>query len=163
MKRTVLCMLALALSLLLVACSPTDAGAFAKTFSKNGFQITLTEEFTELEYENCEACFASITMSVSAWKESKETDEYLQSITRRDYAELIHEINADQNPSPLHVENGLIYFTYTATDINGLDNTLMVTMYESSDAFWIVEFCTFTEQYEPYKDTILSYAKTVKV
>ena len=163
MKRTVLCMLALALSLLLVACSPTDAGTFAKTFSKNGFQITLTEEFTELEYENCEACFASITMSVTAWKESKASNEYLQSITRRDYAELLREANADKNPSPLHVENGLIYFTDTVKDVNGLDNTLAVAVYESSDAFWIVEFGTFTEQYEPYKDTILSYAKTVKV
>ncbi len=45
MKRTVLCMLALALSLLLVACSPTDAGAFTvdgKTL-KEGWELTLKE------------------------------------------------------------------------------------------------------------------------
>ena len=151
-----------ALSLPLVACNLTEPNSFAKTFFKNGFQITLTEEFTELEYENCEACFASITMSVTAWKEGKASNEYLQSITRRDYAELLREAKADKNPSPLHVENGLIYFTDTVKVVNGLDNTLTVAIYESSDAFWIVEFGTFTEQYEPYKDTILSYAKTVK-
>lgn len=80
MRKAMFHGLIFALSLPLVACNLTEPNSFAKTFSKNGFQITLTEEFTEMEYEGCDACFASVTISLLLGNKARQNTNFYEQV-----------------------------------------------------------------------------------
>lgn len=129
-----------------------------KTFTKEDFQITLTDAFEATNEEGFFSAYSSKTAIVLAVREAKEI---FGDITLNEYGTLVLEGN-DKTDLQLHQEDGFIWFEYT----EGSDTQksyYFVACYQSEGAFWIVNFVTPASNRAKYQDTFMDWAKTVKV
>ena len=126
------------------------------TFSKRGFQITLTDEF--LEDVNDDSCFASYyseEFGVYVGKNSK-TGEY-ENITLEEYIEsCVGEFEA------INKYKDLTYVEFWWEGSYGMYVSKLYA-FERDDAFWNVEIIVDYDDYERLEDKMNEFAESVKL
>lgn len=146
----------LALVLALSGCGLIGS-AKAKDFTKAGLTITLTEAFVEKEHISFTSVYESPSIAVVVLKEEFSIvggDDY----TLFEYADLV--IDANNLDAISDFYQGLVYFSYE-TSANGKDYSYTATVFQGSDAYWLVQFGCETDKVADLIDTIFSYAQTV--
>jgi hypothetical protein len=128
------------------------------TFTKEDFQITLTDEFSATEEEDFFASYTSDTAMVLAVRDDKSLFE---DITLAEYGELVLSVN-NREGHPLTTEGDLLYFEYTDVP-DGQEIYYFVVCCEGENAFWIVNFATPASNRAEFKQTFLEWAKTLQV
>ena len=132
-----------------------------KTFSDNGMSITLTNEFKQVQMENYTNCYDSSNVAVFVLKEDFTLADGFDKYTREQYVDLVLQ-NASISSSELKSADGLVWFEYEFTNPDTNDTYKYFSyVYKSNDAFWLVQFATFTENIDEYNSKITEWAKTV--
>ena len=131
-----------------------------KTFSMDGFRITLTEEFKQTEQEGFTVCYESENMAVIILEETFADYPSFRDYTVQDYAETAIDIY-DLNSDPV-TDNGLCYYEYSAVS-EGKTFCYLAFVYKSGDSFWLVQFATLESELAELRSTIMDYARSVEV
>ena len=87
-------------------------------------------------------------------------------ISEKDYADYLREINSEKNPSSVLQEDGLTYFTYSATvPVSGINKVYHYYNYifKGSKAFYVVGIYTGNEPSAKTLKEITDIAKSIKV
>lgn len=132
----------------------------AKTFSSDGMQITLTEEFTKTEYSGFTACYDSRNAAVLVLKESFSIVENHGNQTVEEYAQLVLDVNGFDSSVAVQTSNDLVWFQYVADTGDGIYYYFCVA-YKTDDAFWLVQFTTTENQAEDMFESFILWAKSV--
>jgi len=134
-----------------------------QTFSKDGFTITLTEDFYEKNYMHHIAYYESKTAMVSVVK------DYFSALAEfgvsgdtspREYADLIIEVNNIQSESA--EKNDLVIFEYTET-VSETEFSYLAVVFPGDEAFWLVQFCSESENFEKMTDDFFKWADSVRI
>ena len=161
MKRTLKILICSLLLLTLVCAAGCEAEP--KTFTQNGFTITLTDEFEKADYGAYTAAYACEDMFLVALKEDfiYFEGEYGAHSSLMDYASLL--IESNDIDAKLTEEDGLVYYTYDIYNFetSELMYTFLAAVYKTEDAFWSVQFAVDAHRFEELKDDILVYARSV--
>ena len=132
-----------------------------KTFSSNGMNITLSEEFKETTVKNYTVAFDSKKVAVFALKEPFALVDSFEDYTLDQYADLVIQSNG-LSSSQKKTDNGLIWFEY---DFDNPENNnayrYFTYVYKTNDAFWIVQFATLKSYSEKVSQEIAVWAKSV--
>lgn len=137
-----------------------DAGSRdPKRFSGDGMSITLTESFTEASFDGYTICFDSRDAAVFALKEEFTLMPGLEDYTIAQYGALVLDSNG-MSGSQLYSQNGVTYFTYTAT-ADGTTFYYMATLHKSSDAFWLVQFAAPESEKDTFHPLFIQWATTI--
>jgi len=135
-----------------------------KTFTKEGFSITLTSNFTEKDVVSQTAYYQSSSSYVFALKEEFSLFESVginaADYTLDDYAKLVMENNSVA--AALDKKDGLTSFIYEK-HVNGKDITYLATVHKGADAFWLIQFACETKDFGNFQNQFIKWAKTVKV
>lgn len=129
-----------------------------KTFTKEEFQITLTDAFEPTEEAGFFAFYRSKSVMVFTLREDKEL---FGDITVEEYGDLVLEAN-NRTGIKTNQGDGFIWFEYTDTPEEQEIYYLAVCS-RSKDAFWIVNFATPASNRDQYKETFLNWAKSIKI
>ena len=135
-----------------------------KDFHSNELTITLNDGFEVFEQdEGYDDCFISNEVMVMIIRESKADlkNAGLKAESLQEYGELLmdlYEIDGE-----LTVADGLSSFEYDYSDMVEGDYHYMVTVHESAEAYWIVEFAVELDNAEEYADQLRAWAKTVRI
>ena len=134
-----------------------------KTFTKQDFKITLTNEFKEDNYKGVNYYFISRNSGISVLKEKfddlKEIELDSES-SLDDYAKAV--LSANNREARINENKGFYYFTYD--DENGNERYYyMTTLFKGEDAFWLVNFFGKYEDRESLEMDFLRYARTINV
>lgn len=141
-----------------------EASDEPETFTANEMQITLTQDFFEVPYEELTAMFANDEVSVFVAEELKPIAEGYENITLEEYGNLLIDVQEQSGYvcSDLKNENGLFYFEYQATQEDGTTGYFKEYVYESEEAFWGVSFvCVTEEDYVANYNSFPEWAKSV--
>ncbi len=133
-----------------------------KTFSAEGMQITLTDDFKEFATEPFTMCFDSKNAAVLTLREPFSIAEGFGDCTLEEYGNLVITANGHEPTSTL--QHGEAYSYYTYDFLNPEQNitySYLTTLFKSSDAFWIIQFATPKENMEEYLPTFFEWANTV--
>ena len=132
-----------------------------KTFSCDGMEITLTNEFRKIDLDGFSACYGTTEVSVFILKESFSLIEGFEDLTLAELGDLVLQANEDLS-IPLTTLDGVTYFEYERLNPeNGNLYYFITCLYKSADAFWIVEFATAAENREQYSPLFIEWAQTV--
>ena len=132
--------------------------ASPKTFTKEDFQITLTDDFKVTEEEGFFVSYDSKTVMVFSVREEKEI---FGDISLEEYGELVLQANG-RTGAKMTQQDGFVWFEYTNTP-GTQEVYYLAVCYQSEDAFWIVNFATPASNQGKYRDRFFDWAKTVKV
>lgn len=132
--------------------------ALPQTFTKDGFQITLTNEFKIDEKPGFFSFYSTKSAAVFTVREDKNL---FGDISLKEYGELVLYANG-KTGLPMNQEDNFIWFEYTAAPEKQEIYYLAVCL-QSEDAFWIVNFSTPASNRNQYKDTFLSWAKSITI
>ena len=132
--------------------------ALPKNFTKEEFQITLTDAFESTEEAGFYAFYRSKSVMVFTLREAKEL---FGDITVEEYGNLVLEANG-RTGMKMNQDEGFIWFEYTDTPERQEIYYLAVCC-QSKDAFWIVNFATPASNRNQCKDTFLSWAESITV
>lgn len=133
-----------------------------KTFSKAGMHITLDGSFKEARYSGYTVCYDSKNVAVFALKESTSTYPVLKNYTLREYANAV--INNNNLGSSVKVKtgSGLTYFEYESKNAQAnVTYHYYAVVYKTDDAFWMIQFATEQSKFENYRESIVTWAKSV--
>ena len=131
------------------------------TFSSDGITLTLTDDFSAMDYDPFTATFASREVAVYALKEPFTLAEGMDSMTLDEYADIVIQ-NNNLSPDCKQTTNGQIHMTYDF--FNEEMNTTYryrAYVYKSDDAFWLVQFVTKAADAQAYADRVASWAGSV--
>lgn len=139
------------------------SGVEAKTFSSNGLQITLTNQFTKTDVQNYTFCYESKNAIVFALKEDFDLVDGFENYTLDQYGELVLQNNNFASDVELEHDNGLTYFeySYSAPAMKATYHYFTV-LYKAPDAFWMVQFATLEKNFDQYQQDIIDWAKSVE-
>lgn len=132
--------------------------ASPKIFTKDDFQITLTDAFEPLEQSDFFAFYQSKTAMVFSLREE---ENLFGDITLEEYGDLVLQANG-KTSIKMSRDDNFIWFEYTDTPEEQEIYYLAVCC-RSDDAFWIVNFATPANNQNKYRDKFLDWAKTIKV
>ena len=140
-------------------------GNTGKTFSEDGLSINLPYGFYEQNQLFYTACYASDDAVVITLKEPfysiKGAGYSPESMTPSDYARIVK--NNNNLSTPIQTKDGLSYFEWTAKHPSqNVDFSYMGVAFKSDDAFWLVQFGTYSYLYDGYKDDFFKWAKSVE-
>ena len=159
MKKIIALVLILVISVSLVSCfeeKPYD-------FSAEGMTITLTSSFSKLDYEGFTACYISPTVAVFTLKEPFSLSADFGDLTLSEYADLVHSVNAERNPTEIINEDGLTYMEYVFyNEQEDMTYKYFSAMFKASDAFWLIQFSTVKDFYDEKKPQFIEWAQGVK-
>ncbi len=129
--------------------------------------ISLGQDFWEYEDDDYEAYgydafFYSENVSVSVIKDDLSLFDDTEIENLEDYANMIIADNRDYKPSKLQYQNGIPYFTteFTNEEYNEVYK-YCTFLFQSDNAYWIVEFSTYKDEYANYANQINSWARSV--
>lgn len=128
-----------------------------KTFSSDGMTITLTDEFRKFNDDEYTAVYDSAKVAVFVSKVDATKEDSLA-----EFAEMLA-VYSDLSPDSVKTADGLTYITYN--NINSQNNvTYQYTayLYQTDDAFWVVEFATDKKDADDYAKDITEWAKSVR-
>ena len=158
MKKIIALLIAAVMVLSLAGC-----GLFPKekAFGVNEMLITLTDAFTEADFEGYTKAFDSTNMAVFVLRDDKAAFNGIE-ISLEEYAALTKAANADRGPGEIKNEDGLVFFDY---DYYGNDGTTiysyLTAMFESDEAFWLVQFACDQTKWEKQRPEMIQYAQSV--
>lgn len=134
----------------------------SKIFTAEDMQITLTEKFSEIEFEGYTSCYDSNDIAVFTLKEDFSLFEGGgENYSLEDYAELV-KINNGLTDDSLGTIDGLPYIEYEAQNPdNNITYYYVTFMYKTDNAFWIVCFTTEVSNSEKYIPQFIDWAKSV--
>lgn len=132
--------------------------ASPKTFTKEDFQITLTDAFEPTEQAGFFAFYRSKSAMVFALREA---EELFGDITLEEYGNLVLEANG-RTDIKTNQEDSFIWFEYTETPEQQEIYYLAVCC-RGKDAFFIVNFATPASNQDKYKETFLNWAESINV
>lgn len=155
MKRILALVMVLAMMLSLCACGATE-----KVFTCKELSITLNSSFKESSVEGQDAYYESNKVGVTVVKDLKTNLANGATMTNKDYAELVIELYKKDPISGVQEVDGLTYFTYTAV-IDSEGYTYQSYIFNTVDAFWMVQFFCHTDNYGKYIDDFSTWAKSV--
>lgn len=135
-----------------------------QTFEADGVSITLNDSFWESELEGYDVCCESMDSTVVALKESFADFPEAEEYTIDEYAQLVIKNTANGALTDINVQHkdDLTYFVYDHTDEYYNDYTSYVCVYKTDDAFWIVSFAAYKEDFEEYLPLFENWAKSVE-
>jgi len=134
-----------------------------RTFSSNGVKITLTDDFIKVPIADFTVSYGNGEISVFFLEERFDVYEGLDSFTLEQYGEAVIEVNKYDSSTQLKERDSLLYFEYDGTNPDsGEEYSYIAFVYETSDAFWLVQFGALVEDMEKCYDDIFEYAKTVE-
>lgn len=140
-----------------------DSAEIPETFTYGEMTITLTDDFSERNYEGYSACYESYDTIVMITKDDSSYFENFEEYTLKQYGEDTLEYNEFDDSVKLKEEDGLTYFEYEYTDEETGDiYSYFVPLYKSDEAFWFFQFASFKEDYETYRAQFIEWAKTVE-
>lgn len=133
-----------------------------KTFTKDGLEITLTNQFKDVDPGNYVAFYESDTMMVGTYTEPFSLGEGFGDLTVQEYGEGLIKYNEQTAGAGLElIQDGDLYY-YVWDDIYDRRYYTFVTyLYKSDDAFWYVDFIVEKEDYESQRVQISKWAHTV--
>jgi len=139
----------------------SDKKVEPKDFQYDGLNITLTNEFTEVDAEGRTVCYDSKRVAVLVLKEEFSLAEGFGDLTLEEYADILKKEN-DMSSSKLKETDGLLCFEYDYNNAE-VNKTFRYFsyLYKSDDAFWVVQFATQTEYVEELSPKINEWAKSV--
>ncbi len=127
----------------------------SETFTREGMSITLTSDFVYVPQDGFTACYGNEKYSVLAVKE--EFSLFPEAITLDEYAEFV----LYDSPDVEIVDyEGLKCFEYSAEG-DDAEYCYFATVFETADAFWLIQFAAETENYEEAFPTFVQWAKSV--
>ncbi len=136
-----------------------------KTFSGNGYAVTLTDDFNPAIYAGFEALYESNDSAVYISKETFASYPKLAALTVSAYAEdlaVLIEQDADfTTRTNIHTEAGLTYFDYTV-DEDVKAHAYRVFIFKGSDAFWTLQVVTPIAAFENMEDDMMEWAKSFR-
>ena len=130
-----------------------------KTFTKEDYSITLTDDFKQLDEEGEFVSFDNKYAYVWVMREDKKLFEE-EDLTLEDYAELIVEYNAED--AELAKKDGMYCFAFTEK-VDGETYYYFAVCSESEEAFWVTWFGTPKENESTYADKFIQWGKSIKV
>ena len=140
--------------------TPTDD---EKVFACEEMRITLTDDFTEEDSINSyTGVFESSECAIFALREDKY---YFGDIDLDDYADMVLEANknAGREVGELHRKDGIPLFEYEFTnDSTGQTFKYYTTVFESDDAFWLVQFTCYSDDYKDMLSKFHKWARSIR-
>lgn len=144
--------------------SVLDFGAMLsgpETFTTEEFSITLTSQFEAFEAGEYNACYEIDQVMVMFMKESFADNSTLSYLSLEQYGQALIQSYEGSAGAVLNTQDGEPYsFTYTET-IDGEECTYVTYVFKTDDAFWYVDFVTFSEYSAKYSDEIQEWAKSI--
>lgn len=132
-----------------------------KTFSSDKMSITLTEEFEKNDMEGFTVAYGSKDVAVFAIKESFSLQEDAESLTLKEYANLVIEKN--NRDATVKEKDGLTCFEFDYLNPETKETyRYFAYVYKSEDAFWLVQFAVLKENSDTYEEKIGEWAKSVE-
>lgn len=138
----------------------TGCSASAKTFSKEGMSIELTNDFVEKEYISMTCYYESPEMLVMVLKEEFSLNPSVKNWSIMQYAQAVGNANRLTSVDIYTSENGYAFFEY-AKSSSGNDYTYFATCHKADDAFWLIQFGCFTKDYDDLKGDMEKYANSI--
>lgn len=139
--------------------------AKSKEFSKDGFHITLTEDFYEKEIISFTHYYESSSAIVTALKEDFTNLELIgldKDSTLEEYAEAVATANGSSYDFKMNNAQNYLYFTYNAT-VSGKKYYYYGVIKKSDDAFWLINFACFDDEKDDYQPKFEKWAATIKI
>ncbi len=158
MKKVIAVLVAAVMVLSLAGCElfPKE-----QPFSVNEMLITLTDAFTEAEFEGYTKAFDSRKAAVFVLREDKSLLNGVE-LSLAEYADLTRAANSSRGPGEIKNDDDLTYFEYESF---GSDEqtvySYFTALYESDSAFWLVQFAGERANYEKLRPEFIKYAKSV--
>lgn len=164
MKKPIITALILTIAIVLFnGCTMSPAAE--KEFLKAGLAITLNTNFSESDAGDYTAIYESNKDNavVIILKEDFSLFEIAgisTDISLNEYAQLT--VDASGKNSIVEAKDGLTYFTHEST-VDGVKYSYLAVVYRGSDAYWLVQFSTYSKDFDGLVDTFTKWAKTVSV
>lgn len=134
----------------------------AKVFSCEELRITLTDDFDPVAgITSYTGVFNSDDEIVFILREDKG---YFDEISLDDYAEMVVEVNENAGHiiEKLHKKDGIPVFEYEYTNPDSnVTYAYHTTVFESDDAFWLVQFTCYADEYKDHVEAFHKYARSV--
>ena len=132
-----------------------------KEFSKSGMTITLTDGFVEKDLVSQTAYYESTKAIVTALKEEFSLFEQAgyEDMTLEEYGNLV--LTTNSFDTEMQHKNGLSYFTYEKS-VSGKDFKYFATVFEGSDAFWLIQFASEQKNFDTFQPKFEKWANSVK-
>lgn len=130
-----------------------------KTFTESEFSITLTNRFDPETDRDFIAVYEADEAVVWISKETFASLGEYGSISVTEYNEIIQAGTEAPSKTEVRTVEGLCYYDHTI-DADGEELTCRVFAYKGSDAFWLVQIATFTEDAKEMEADIMAWAKS---
>lgn len=125
-------------------------------------RITLTDKFHEVEVPQYTAAFESKQVAVFVLKETRAIFESVGINTLTEYAQMVQKANG--HSAPIQEDEYFLYYEYSYKDYSsGNEYYYFTMMYKNPVDFYIVQFAVPEEKIEEYRDTVMEWARSVKV
>ena len=151
-----LCLIA---CLMLTACGRTKT----KTYTCEGLTIKVPANYKEKTGEEAEAYTFALSNNKTTVMGLREEKAILESmgynLTLEDYAELIQSANANR-PMSVSTYNDQ-YMILLDNEIKGIPYKYLASVYESEDAFWLIQFACRESDYEKYRGDFFEHLLSV--
>lgn len=122
-----------------------------KVFNTEAFSLTLTDNFSEEQFDGFNCAFTSKNVAVLVSKEDFSLFSDKEIMTEEEYAQLV--ISANELSSEIGTtDGGFTCFTYEATSDDTY--TYFASTHKSEDAYWLVQFCTPKDKFPEYEEQI---------
>ncbi|MBR6652789.1 MAG: hypothetical protein IKL30_06455 [Anaerotignum sp.] len=161
MKKTAIKLLTLCLAacLLLTACG----GAKTTVFSYEGLTVEVPRNYKQITGAEVDAytfALANSKASMMGIREEKAIFEaYGLDPTLEEYANMVQAAN--QKEMDMSTYNGQIMMNFTST-VNGETYEYLASVYESEDAYWVIQCGCRSKDYEKYRGDFFSQLLSVK-
>ena len=137
--------------------------ASPETFERDGYSITLTNEFEQGASTDYGAVHVYESRDALVMISSEKFADYpgLSSYTLTAYGEAWMDNVDPSTRSELYNADGLCYFDYTA-QIDGDDYKYRNFAFKGKDAFWILTICTFADDFARAEEDIMEWATSFR-
>lgn len=134
-----------------------------QTFSADGVQITLTNEFKANDSTDWVAGYRTVDVGVFIHKNGFAEEPELKNYTLKEYAKELYRVNGHNVPDGVQTEDGLTFYEYQYVDPNtDMTYVYFTYVYETAEGFWIVQFAIPQPEVENYRTSIKEWAKSVE-
>lgn len=134
----------------------SEQSADPETYTKENFQITLTENFKEVEQSGWFAAYESKTAMVFILREA---EELIGDMTVEEYGDLVLEANGMTDFKMTKAED-YVWVDYTDTP-EEQEIYYMVACFRGEDAYWVINFATPAVNREDYREIFFDWADSV--
>ncbi len=131
-------------------------------FQVADLRMTLTDKFKEIDVAQYTGAFESKQVAVFVLQESRMPFEVVGVNTLTDYAKAVQKANS--HTAPIQEDEYFLYYEYSYKDYSSGDEYHYFTMmYKNPVDFYIVQFVVPEAKTEEYRDTVMEWARSVKV